>query len=338
MTSRTGTPRHRRSLLRATAAAVMVVLLGTACSGSGGGGGAAPGSTAPGFPRTIDHAMGRTEVPRPPVKVAAMDSSFIDATLALETPVAAYTEYRSRGEGPPSYLTDADKRFLVGSQDVGTQAAPDVEKLYGVAPDLIVSAKVRHERIYDQFSRVAPTIFSQTTGPTWKENIRLLARALGKEQLAEQKIGAYERRARSVGDQIRAKLGRTPTVSLVRFTAGEPTVRLYSSASFGGIVMADAGMARPPGQPDEKQKIATNVSQEQISQLDADHLFISTFSDPNSQEGNARAAFEANPLWGTLKGQRSNVDDAAWFTSVSLQGADKMLDDLATAFGVSTGR
>lgn len=333
---RSGSPGPRRAWATRVAPLVLTAALVTGCATSGE---PAPGGSAPpGFPRTIEHVMGSAEIPAPPQRVAALDSSFVDAALALETPVAAYTRYPASGVDVPAYLTPADRRFLEGARQVGTQESPDVEALYEVAPDLVASAKVRHEQIYGQLADVAPTVFSRTTGASWKENIRLLARSLGKEQLAEQKIGAYEQRARRIGDAIKAKVGRAPTYSLVRFTAGEPTVRLYSSESFPGIVLADAGLVRPPGQPDVRGKVALDLSQEQIRQLDADTIFVSAYRDPRTQAADARAQFEGNPLWGALRGQRVTVDDTNWVTSVSLQGAATMLDDLARTYGVDPAR
>ncbi|SFP51057.1 iron complex transport system substrate-binding protein [Amycolatopsis arida] len=329
-----------RPLRRAGFAATLVACLAlTACGGGADEPAVDQGAADEGFPRTIQHAMGETTLEQRPRTVAALDSSYVDAALALETKVVAFTRFPAAGEDQlPEYLPAADKEFAKDARVIGELGSPDIEQLYDIRPDLIVSAKVRHEQIYDELSNVAPTVFSQTTGATWKDNIRLLGRALGKEELAERRIGEYEARAERVGDNIRAKLGRDATVSLVRFVEGEPTVRLYSSASYPGIVMADVGLQRPEGQPDSQDKISVNLSQENITQLDADHIFVSTYSDPRTDEGDPRAQFESNPLWQTLDGEVSNVDDTRWFTSVSLQGAYAMLDDLADRFGVDPAR
>ena len=87
-------------------------------------------------------------------------------------------------------------------------------------PDLIVSAKVRHEALYDKLSKIAPTVFSETTGAIWKDNVRLVGQALGKEELAETRIKEYEERAGRIGTAIKEKEGKLPTISVVRF-AGE---------------------------------------------------------------------------------------------------------------------
>jgi len=301
---------------------------------------ASPGNTAGqatagnGFPVTLTDANGQVTVPAAPVRVAALDESYVDAAIALETPVVAYTDYRAVAGGLPAYLGAGAAKYASSAVSIGAITKPDLEKLVTLRPDLIVSAQVRHADIHSQLAAIAPTVFSVTTGPTWKQNIRLLATALGKTALGEQKIGAYEARAKRVGDAIKAKLGRTPTISVVRF-AGEPTVRVYTPNSFVGIVLADAGLAQSAAsQTSNPTNIANNLSQELIPQIDADHIFVASFADPKGVAAQVQGTFEANPLWARLAGPRTTVDDETWMTAVGLQGAEKILDGLATAFGV----
>jgi iron complex transport system substrate-binding protein len=290
---------------------------------------------ASGFPVTLTDVYGQVTIPKQPVRVAALDQSYVDATIALETQVVAFTSYRGVGDELPPYLGADIAKYAGQAKSVGTLQAPSLEIVAAQRPDLIVSAKVRHGEQHDRLVGIAPTVFSESTGPTWKQNIRLLGTALGKSALAEQKITAYEQRARRIGDAVRAELGRNPTVSLVRF-AGEPTVRLYSATSFPGTVLTDAGFtlnataaAVPPG------SINANVSQENLLQLDADHLFLSTARDENGASAAQRSASATNPLWSRLTGKQTDVQDLTWLTAVGLQGADAILDDVAKTFGVA---
>ncbi|GAA1190303.1 ABC transporter substrate-binding protein [Prauserella alba] len=326
---------HRRRTAVTAAALGLAACLGlTACASEEST--PSNGQGQSGFPRTVSDAMGEATIESKPQNVAALDSSFADAAAALETEVVAYTKYPS-SDGIPDYLGD-DRRYLEGGKQVGELSSPNVEALYDIAPDLIVSAKIRHEQIHSKLSNVAPTVFSESTGATWKENIRLLAEALGKEDLAEQKITAYEKRAKAIGEAIKKKEGKTPTYSLVRFIEGEQTVRLYASDSFPAIVMRDVGLERPKGQPDTKDEIMVDISQEDISKLDADRVFVSSYSDPTQQAADPREKFESNPLWNRLSGEITDVDDETWYVSVSLQGAHAMLDDIAEQYGVDPAR
>lgn len=324
-----------RSIARRSLAPLMAcgLLLVGACGGSGDTGSSA--SAGDGAPISIDHAMGTTTIESPPERVVALDPSFSDAALLLEAPLVGYVQYREDPDNPfPDYLGDVDE-VVADSVDVGTIAEPNLEKILELEPDLIVSAKVRHEGIYDQLSKIAPTVFSETTGPTWKQNIVLLGEALGKKDRAEELVTTYEERAAAVGEQIRAE-NPGVTYSLIRF-AGENTARLYSSKSFIGEIMADMGIPRPAGAPDADDSIYTPLSAEQILAADAGIIMVSAYTPPGA-EGDAsrdqQASYEANPLWQRLSGDVLGVDDEPFVLSVSVQGAHASITELAEHFGV----
>jgi iron complex transport system substrate-binding protein len=298
--------------------------------------GSAPGTAPAQAPfRVVTHAMGETAIPAQPKRVVALDQSFVDAVLTLETPLVGYTTYRAIEGGLPEYLGPLAATYGTDAVSVGKLEEPSLEQIAALKPDLILSAKVRHEAQYAQLSQIAPTVFSETTGPTWKENLRLTGQALGKEELAEAKISEYQQRATAIGQEIAAKSGGTlPTVSIVRF-AGEETVRLYSEKSYAGIVLHDVGFPRPATQP-TSDKIAVDLSPERIVDLDADQIFVATWADPTAT--GPKAQFTSNPLWSRLAGAQHDVDDLTWMSAVGLQGAHTVLDDVAKTFSVDSLR
>nr|WP_203433150.1 iron-siderophore ABC transporter substrate-binding protein [Jiangella asiatica] len=315
---------------RRVAAAAMLTLTATltACGGDDStetsttdGAEAAAGD----FPRTITHHKGETEIESQPERVVALDNSLVEAVVALERPlVGGISSYRDL-TGFPEYLGDA----VADTEEVGPLESPDLEAIALLEPDLIVSASVRHDALYDELSAIAPTVFVETTGPTWKDNIRLLAEALGTEDLADEVLTEYETRAAELGAAINEAAG-DPTVSMVRFLDG-PT-RLYANASFSGIVFQDMGLARPA--PQDVDEFAVEIGEEEIRQADGDHIFVTMFSGGEESE----ERFLRNPLWGQLAGvQAGNVHEVAdeiWMTSVSVQGAHMMMDDMAEIFDV----
>ncbi|WP_228813632.1 ABC transporter substrate-binding protein [Nocardia flavorosea] len=305
-------------------------------AGCGGSGETEPGGAGGNDSSiSVEHAMGVTTVDGPVERVVALDPSYADAALLLGVPLAGYVQYRADPGNPfPEYLGDIDEK-VADSVNVGTTAEPDLEKILELEPDLIISAKVRHESLYDQLSKIAPTVFSESTGPTWKQNIVLLGEALGRKDRAEELITSYEERAAAVGDQIRAQRPDI-TYSLIRF-AGEDTARLYSSNSFIGEIMADMGIPRPAGAPDTTEKIFTPLSMEQILKADAGVVLVSAYTPPGDEGDSSRdqqASFEANPLWQRLSGDVLHVDDEPFVLSVSIQGAHASITELAEHFGV----
>jgi iron complex transport system substrate-binding protein len=308
----------------------------TACGGSDSSDAKSSDSTATaaeksaGFPRTIEHHKGSTEIKAKPQRIVALDNSLVEAVVALDgTLVGGIGSYRDQADFPP-YLGDAVK----DTKDVGPLESPNLEAVAALKPDLIVSATVRHDDLYDQLSAIAPTVFVETTGPLWKDNITLLGKTLGEEEKAKKEIAAYETRAKKIGDAINAKEG-DPTVSLVRFVDG-PT-RIYLPKSFSGIILEDMGLARPKNQQDP-ELFNLEISEEQIEQADADIIFYTAYSAGAERE----KKFLANPLWNRLTAVKNDdvhkVADETWMTSVSLQGADLVLDDMAEIFGVDAAK
>jgi iron complex transport system substrate-binding protein len=316
--------------MRRLGAVVTVMALAlTGCGSSGEDNASATSDAGAGFPRTVEHAMGKTEIPSKPKRVVALDASFVDATLILDTPVVGYTDYRTINGELPEYLGEDRTTYGKESQSVGTLAEPNLEKIAALDPDLIISAKVRHEKLYEQLSAIAPTVMSETTGPTWKDNIRLTGKALGQEELAETELTAYQNAAKTVGDAINAK-ANNPTVSVVRFVDG-PT-RLYQNASFSGIVLKDAGLRRPKSQ--DVDDFAAEISAERIKDADADAIFVATYADEKGLSAKTAEQFKANPLWKPLAPKVHEVPDMTWMTAVGLQGAWVILTDLAKTFEV----
>jgi iron complex transport system substrate-binding protein len=273
--------------------------------------------------------MGSTEVPKEPQRVVALDSSYADATLLLETELVGITTYRSYSTDLPDYLGDARTEYADQVQSVGEMSAPSLEKIAALKPDLIVSAKVRHEALYGQLSKIAPTIMSETTGATFKENIEMLGQALGRTELAEEKVSAFETQAKKVGDAVNAKADN-PTISVTRFLDG-PT-RLYLKDTYSGIVLQDAGLARP--EPQDTTGFALEISEENIKQADADAIFVTTYEDDKGVATKTRQTFAANPLWKPLAPKVTEVSDTTWMTAVSIQGGYEILADLAKTFDV----
>ncbi|MFW5419536.1 iron-siderophore ABC transporter substrate-binding protein [Nocardiopsis sp. CNT-189] len=324
--------RRSATSLIGAATAAGALLLTAAC---GGGGEEAAGEPAgAGYPMTVEHAMGETAIESEPSTVVVLDTSYLDSAIALEMNVIGRTDY-SDGGGLRDYLGEEGETYAGDAEVVGSLEAPDLAKIAELQPDLILSAKVRHEDVYDQLAEIAPTVFSETTGATWKENHLMVGEAVGKADLAEQQIEEYEQRAADLGEDIaEANGGEAPTMTLARF-AGEPTVRLYGPESFPGIVQSDVGLPLPEDAPKPPEgDIMVPLGPEEILDLDADHIYVSTWDDGTGDSADKAKEFTGNPLWDQLEGEKHEVDDSVWVSSVSLQGANAVLDEMAEAFGV----
>jgi iron complex transport system substrate-binding protein len=266
----------------------------------------------------------------------------VDSTLALGGDVVGFTTFAEDVTELPDYLLDSD--WNTGSAEeaepVGLLWETDPELVAATEPDLILSAEVRHGDAYDQLSEIAPTVMSETTGATWKENLELTARALDAQEEADALLTEYEERAAAIGAEIvEANGGESPTVSIVRFAGDAEGVRLYTPRSYIGVILADMGLESAPGVDTESEEIVTYHSQERLLDLDADRIFVATYDDGGA-DGVAedKAEYQSSPLWGELEGEITEVDDEYWISGVGLIAAHRTLDDMAEIFGVDPRR
>lgn len=309
-------------------AATAVVLAGCGCgSGTDAKDTAADGSD--GFPRTMKTVMGDVKIPKKPVRVVTLDTGELDdVTMLGITPVGAVGPHLRRDGSLPDYL----KAKTAGTKDVGPMDQPDLSAIAALKPDLILSSKIRHEKIYGKLNQIAPTVFTANTGGVWKQNLAVHAQALGREAQAKTALAAYEARAHKIGEEIKAKNGgKLPTASVVRFVDGP--IRLYKEDTYSGVVLKDIGLPRPKAE--QGTGFATEVGPEKIDQGDADLIFVTVYDASGKSQ---MASVRANPLWKSLKGVKAgkvfDVSDETWMSGIGLQAAALMLDDIAKATGV----
>jgi len=306
------------------ATALAAMLLATT-AGCGGDEEATPNATetraAEPAVRSVEHAMGTTEIAGEPQRVVGLDYDVLDTVTALGVEPVGGTEAIA-GFGIPEYLRDQAGDMKL----VGTIEEPSLEAVAGLQPDLILSSKVRHEQIYDELSGIAPTVFAEDVGPTWKENVLVYGEALGKSEDAEAMLAEYEERAAELGERIEEAFGgEKPTISVVRFLPGE--TRVYTKDNFIGSILEDVGLPRP--KPQDVDEFALYPSEEQIGLMAGDVIFYTHYGP---KKETTLPQITSNRLWGNLEavreGRAYNVPEDHWIVGIGVQAAKLVLDDL----------
>lgn len=273
--------------------------------------------------RTVKHAMGETKVKGQPSRVVVLDIPPADAALALGVkPVGVVSVYQDGSQ--PSYLAKA----LEGVENVGGVAQPNLERIAALKPDLILSESIRHAKIYPQLSQIAPTVFVEDAGPSFKQNLEVFADALGRSAEATKLLDEYKGKIAALQKGAAQPVGGIQ-VSLARAMPGE--VRMYQKGSFPGSVLSDVGVARPSAQ--QADKVFKAVTPESVADLDGDVLMVSTFGPDDT----AMRQLQATPSWNGLnvvqrKGIQ-NVQDDYWFLGGGIQAATMILADLEKYLG-----
>ncbi|MEU8348610.1 iron-siderophore ABC transporter substrate-binding protein, partial [Streptomyces sp. NPDC048845] len=258
-------------------------------------------------------------------RVVVLDTAELDSAITLGVkPVGATNAGTSSG-----FLGYLEKDQVSGIKNVGTIGTPNLEAVNELKPDLILSSKIRDEKNYENLSKIAPTVLTETTGYPWKSNFHVHADALGKQDEAKKAVSAYETRVKEVTEALGgAKKARGTEASVVRFIEGADT-RVYADKNYIGTILADVGLGRPDVIKEAEDGFSVDVSPEQIGKGDADVLFYSTYGDPEKAK---KTEITGSGLWKNMKAVKNDkafeVDDELWIQGIGYTAAGKILDEL----------
>ncbi|OUD98672.1 putative siderophore-binding lipoprotein YfiY precursor [Clavibacter michiganensis subsp. michiganensis] len=279
------------------------------------------------FPRTVVHFAGTTAIPAAPQRVAVISTGQADSLLTLGiVPVAS-----TAADGAavvPDYLTRAfpeDADALAAVAPLGDRISPDIESVAAAKPDLILMNVTGKDAasLYASLSAIAPTVATQGTGLYWKQDLLLLADAVGRTQQAASWLDSYQSDAAAFG----AGLADRPTVSFLRSSADR--IRVFGVASFAGSVAEDAGLPRPTAQ-DFTDETSRDISEEQIDLAEGDHVFAGV-------QGGDDTALTGLPLWPTLQAVEDDavtfVDDDVFYLNTGPTAARSVLEAMRSALG-----
>ena len=148
-------------------------------------------------PLKVQHAMNMlegTKVPGVAERPMTLTADALGDTLALGVkPIRASLP----GGRVPGWLRgDASGVEIVPPLTDLDLAATDAAE-----PDLILGSKEAHEDLYDDLSRIAPTVM--TEGDNWKLNLRLHGEALGRTNDAEKLLIDWDDRVARIRERLR---------------------------------------------------------------------------------------------------------------------------------------
>lgn len=272
--------------------------------------------------RTIEHAMGTTEVPENPKRVVVLTNEGTEAVVSMGIkPVGAANSY----EGDPWYEHLADQ--YEGIEPVGMESELNLERIAKLKPDLILGNKFRQEAQYKKLNAIAPTVFSEELRSDWKENFKLYAKALNKEAEGEKVLADYDKHVEKAKKEFGSQLDKE--ISMIRFMPGD--VRMYQKDTFSGNILNQLGFKRPKSQNVDDFAVR-NMTKEQIPEMDGDYLFYFTFMDGTKEVTELEKDWINDPAFKELKASKNNkvmkVDDGIWNTSGGVLSAHMMIDDL----------
>ena len=217
---------------------------------------------------------------------------------------------------------------------------PNLEVLLGLEPDLILSHFDEVAEVVDELSAIAPlAAVDLVRSESWRNRHLFNGAALGRLELAEAQIAAYEERAVQLRGALEARgvdvAGTTVSIGMLRKN-GE--VFLFGPWFTGVLVLREVGFKlldavdlTLEGMKEAHGNIyIARFSQERLDAVDADILFMESVTREEIDQ------LKEDPLWGTLGAVRSDSVypvGGHWVQS-NLLTAHMVIDELAEMFGV----
>ena len=280
-----------------------------------------PAPADAGETREIKHAMGTTPITGEPKRVVILTNEGTEALLALGVkPVGAVQSW----EGEPWH--DHIKAEMDGVEALGYEDQPNLEAIVNLNPDLIIGNKVRHEKIYDQLSKIAPTVFSEELSGRWKTNFALYAETLNKKAEGEKVMKEFDERVAAAKERLGSKAAMK--VSIAKFS--KKGVQIYQKDTFSGVLFEQLGVARPASQ--DVNNFAEFLTEEGMSAMDGDILFYWVSEAKGSTDITQMAQkWMDSPIFKSLNVTKNNqvfqVNETIWNTAGGIKAANLLLED-----------
>jgi iron complex transport system substrate-binding protein len=228
--------------------------------------------------RTVDTTHGPIQVPTVPRRVVAMHDQLVAYSIA-SLGFADLAAVASRDAKDPSAAIVQFGPVPEGFRDlvdIGTYAEPNLEAIARIGPDLIIGLSQEVDPVYDQLSRIAPTVViapPEGRRPEFQLQ-RSLAAVVGLEGRLDERLAEYGTRLGTVKAKVGAKLAGAAYTAIESYgTGAEDNYVIVSDYAPGLQVAEDLGMVRSSTTKALAEEYTT-ISLERMAEFDADVIFL----------------------------------------------------------------
>jgi iron complex transport system substrate-binding protein len=278
--------------------------------------------------RTVRHPLGTTRVPLDAERLVIVDPERVTLGYVLSlgrVPVAAMSD-EPPGQEPFAGLGEEAERVerLPGPE-------PDLEAVARARPDLILFDPNTAGDVYDELSRIAPTVALEYSYRAF-DDLRQVARALGDPRAAEEAL----RRVDEEIDRAREEVGGCPTISMTG-VRDDGTLRLYEPGVYFHSIAAERLGCEVVPKFEEMGVEASfgiaDLSAEETPAFDGEHLFLlqdlaSRDERETLEELRARPLFQRLPA---VRAGRVTVIDNEDVYGAGVEGWLRVLETMTEA-------
>jgi iron complex transport system substrate-binding protein len=267
--------------------------------------------------RTVNDEQGTFTISGTPERIVALEYSFVDALAAVGISPVGIADDKNIDRVIP-----AVREVIKPWTSVGMRSQPSLEVIAELKPDLIIADAERHAAVYQDLSRIAPTLLLKSRGETYQENLQaaaIVGIAVNKQSQMTQRIEQHK----SKMAQYKQQFSNQDTIQFAVVT--EKGMWMHGPASYAGGVITELGLSSPI--PEQTEKAYLPTSFEQLLKTNPDWLLLGPYSDQTVVD-----EWQTNPLYKMLtvsqKSQAIEVSPALWSLNRGMLAAEGIAQNL----------
>lgn len=266
---------------------------------------------------TVEDSKGLFTLDYQPKRIVVLEFSFADALAAV-------------GVSPVGIADDkeADRvlkevRDVIGSwTSVGTRSQPSMEVIASLKPDLIIADISRHEAVYADLQKIAPTLILPSRRETYEDSLKaaaIIGKVIGKDQAMQARLQQHRKTMAQYAQQL-------PKNIEVQFgVARDDALFLHTKDSYAGGVIHALGLTNAESGRDDIAYRQTGL--EQLVAINPEYLIIGNYVTPSIID-----KWRNEPLFSVLQAARQNhiyqVNPNIWSRCRGIMAAERMSQDL----------
>ncbi|WP_410984800.1 ABC transporter substrate-binding protein [Bacillus cereus] len=241
--------------------------------------------------RTVQHAKGEIKIPANPKKIADLSGSTEELLIFGMKPIITANTSQEKID---AHIADKLKDVKPVGSAWGDKI--NIEAVAAAKPDLIL-VNNRQEKIYDQLSKIAPTVMLKTPLDQWRPKFEELGKILDKEKETTAWFKKYDEKASKLHDKIVAKTG---DAKFMKMAAYPNAFRVYGDYGYGSVLFKDLKLPAVPGTPMDKPLV--QVQKEALIDYNPDYLFVFTTGDGSQR----LKEFQEETIWKNMNAVKNN--------------------------------
>ncbi|QUX90518.1 Fe(3+)-dicitrate ABC transporter substrate-binding protein FecB [Marinomonas sp. A3A] len=278
-------------------------------------------STQDSIKNSVEDSKGTFSIDYVPKRIVVLELSFVDALAAVGVSPVGIADDKD-----PERILKEIRNEIGEWTSVGTRSQPSLETISALKPDLIIADISRHEGVYADLQKIAPTLILPSRRANYEENLHATAtigKAIGKDKEMQARLKLHAQRMADFAKQL-------PEGKEVQFgVARDDALFLHTADSYAGGVIRALGLKNAnTGRSDDAYR---QTSLEQFLAVNPDYFIVGNYVTPSIVD-----KWKNEPLWSVLKAAKNHhiysVNPNTWSRCRGIISAETMGQDLIKVF------